>query len=120
MVVEFAQEAVRGPIDPTHERLPQVVIPRRLLTTGAEPVGLEVFRTEAARDRDRGPALVDLGGAPDVERARLERLGKPTPFVDGQIAAVAHVNQLTLVTLNVKDFTRFKGIEVENWSKRGS
>ncbi|MCB9656929.1 MAG: type II toxin-antitoxin system VapC family toxin [Polyangiales bacterium] len=55
-----------------------------------------------------------------VERARLERLGKPTPFVDGQIAAVAHVNQLTLVTLNVKDFTRFKGIEVENWSKRGS
>jgi tRNA(fMet)-specific endonuclease VapC len=52
-----------------------------------------------------------------IERARLEGLGKPAPFVDGQIAAVAYVNQLTLVTINVKDFTRFKGVEVENWSK---
>ena len=52
-----------------------------------------------------------------VERARLEGLGKPAPFVDGQIAAIAHVNQLTLVTANVKDFTRFKGVEVESWSK---
>jgi tRNA(fMet)-specific endonuclease VapC len=52
-----------------------------------------------------------------IERARLEGLGRPAPFVDGQIAAVAYVNQLTLVTINVKDFTRFKGVEVENWSK---
>ena len=54
-----------------------------------------------------------------IERARLEGLGKPAPFVDGQIAAIAYVNQLTLVTINVKDFTRFKGVEVENWSKLG-
>ncbi len=54
-----------------------------------------------------------------IERARLEGLGRPAPFVDGQIAAVAYVNQLTLVTINVKDFTRFKGVEVENWSKLG-
>jgi tRNA(fMet)-specific endonuclease VapC len=53
-----------------------------------------------------------------IERARLEGLGKPVPYVDGQIAAVAYVNELTLVTVNVKDFARFKGIEVENWSKR--
>jgi tRNA(fMet)-specific endonuclease VapC len=53
-----------------------------------------------------------------VERARLEGLGKPAPYVDGQIAAIAYVNELTLVTVNVKDFVRFKGIEVENWSKR--
>lgn len=52
-----------------------------------------------------------------VERARLEAAGKPAPFVDGQIAAVAFVNQLTLVTVNVKDFARFKGVQVENWSK---
>lgn len=55
-----------------------------------------------------------------VERARLEGLGKPVPYVDGQIAAVAYANELTLVTVNVKDFTRFKGVEVENWSKRRS
>jgi tRNA(fMet)-specific endonuclease VapC len=53
-----------------------------------------------------------------IERARLEGLGKPAPYVDGQIAAIAFVNELTLVTANVKDFTRFKGIEVENWTKR--
>ena len=53
-----------------------------------------------------------------IERARLEGLGKPAPYADGQIAAIAYVNELTLVTVNVKDFTRFKGVEVENWSKR--
>jgi tRNA(fMet)-specific endonuclease VapC len=53
-----------------------------------------------------------------IERSRLEGLGKPAPYVDGQIAAIAYVNELTLVTANVKDFARFKGVEVENWSKR--
>jgi len=52
------------------------------------------------------------------ERARLEALGRPAPFADGQIAAIAHVNDLVLVTVNTRDFVRFKGIVVENWSKR--
>lgn len=52
-----------------------------------------------------------------VERARLEKLGKPAPFVDGQIASIAHTNDLTLVTTNVKDFSRFKGLKIENWAK---
>lgn len=50
------------------------------------------------------------------ERARLEADGQTAPFVDGQIAAVAHVNGLVLVTLNDKDFVRFSGLELENWS----
>ena len=54
-----------------------------------------------------------------VERARLEGLGKPAPYVDGQIAAIACVNELVLVTVNVKDFARFKGIEIENWAAKG-
>ena len=53
-----------------------------------------------------------------IERARLERLGKPAPYVDGQIAAIAHVTELTLVTVNVKEFSRFKNVDVKNWSKR--
>jgi tRNA(fMet)-specific endonuclease VapC len=53
-----------------------------------------------------------------LERARLEGLGKPAPYVDGQIAAIAHVNELILVTVNVKDFARFRDLEVENWGKR--
>jgi len=52
------------------------------------------------------------------ERARLEALGRPAPYVDGQIAAVAHANGLVLVTANPKDFARFKDIKVENWSLR--
>ena len=52
------------------------------------------------------------------ERARLEALGKPAPFMDGQIAAIAEVNDLILVTANTKDFSRFKGLTVENWLRR--
>lgn len=52
------------------------------------------------------------------ERARLESLGRPAPYVDGQIAAIAHANGLVLVTVNTKDFARFKDLEVENWSGR--
>jgi len=52
------------------------------------------------------------------ERARLEASGRPAPYVDGQIAAIACVNDLVLVTCNTKDFARFRGLAVENWSKR--
>ena len=52
------------------------------------------------------------------ERARLEALGRPAPFVDGQIAAIAHASGLILVTTNTRDFARFKDLAVENWSKR--
>ncbi len=52
------------------------------------------------------------------ERARLESRGKPTPFVDGQIAAIASTNQLVLVTFNKKDFIHFKDLEVVDWSAR--
>lgn len=53
-----------------------------------------------------------------TERARLESIGAPAPFVDGQIAAIAHANGLVLVTANPKDFSRFKGLEVQDWTKR--
>jgi len=53
------------------------------------------------------------------ERARMEALGRPAPFVDGQIAAIAHTNGLVLVTANTRDFSRFKDLEIENWAKPG-
>jgi tRNA(fMet)-specific endonuclease VapC len=49
------------------------------------------------------------------ERARLSALGNTPPFVDGQIAAIAAVNQLTLVSRNVRDFTIFNELRVEDW-----
>jgi len=39
-----------------------------------------------------------------AERARLSLLGKTPPFADGQIAAIAKVNDLILVTANVSDY----------------
>jgi tRNA(fMet)-specific endonuclease VapC len=51
------------------------------------------------------------------ERARLERAGKTPPFVDGQIAAIAHAHGLTLVTTNGKDFASFRGLRVVDWTR---
>lgn len=48
-----------------------------------------------------------------AERARLTGAGRTPAFVDGQIAAVAAVNQLTVVTLNPRQFRPFQGLEVE-------
>lgn len=37
------------------------------------------------------------------------------PFVDGQIAAIAYVNDLILVTRNTEDFSNFSDLKLENW-----
>ena len=47
------------------------------------------------------------------ERARLTAVGRTPPFVDGQIAAIAHSNGLVLVTSN--DFRAFDDLRVESW-----
>ncbi len=49
------------------------------------------------------------------ERARLTSRGKTPSFTDGQIAAVAAVNQLTLVTRNVTDFEIFSDLAITDW-----
>ena len=54
-----------------------------------------------------------------AERARLVSLGKTPPFADGQIAAIARVNDLVLVTVNTADFALFQDIQVEDWSSPG-
>ncbi|MCA1991829.1 MAG: type II toxin-antitoxin system VapC family toxin [Coleofasciculus sp. S288] len=49
------------------------------------------------------------------ERARLVKLGKTPSYVDGQIAAIAVVKNLVLVTNNQADYAEFQGIQIENW-----
>jgi len=49
------------------------------------------------------------------ERARLVAVGKTPPFADGQIAAIAHQNDLVLVTFNTVDYQGFQGIRLEDW-----
>jgi tRNA(fMet)-specific endonuclease VapC len=49
------------------------------------------------------------------ERARLGGIGLSPAYVDSQIAAVAAVNNLVLVTRNAQDFRNFTDLRVENW-----
>lgn len=48
-------------------------------------------------------------------RAQLEKKGTPIGAYDMQIAAQALSRNLILVTNNVKEFQRVKGLQIENW-----
>ncbi len=50
-----------------------------------------------------------------AERARLTASGRPPAFVAGQIAAIAKVNDLVLVTSNRSHFAAFGDLQVEDW-----
>ena len=50
-----------------------------------------------------------------AERARLTSSGRPPAFVDGQIAAIARVNELVLVTSNRSHFEGFGDLQVVDW-----
>jgi tRNA(fMet)-specific endonuclease VapC len=50
-----------------------------------------------------------------TERSRLASIGKTPSYADGQIASIAAVNHLVIVTRNTSDFADFNGIQVENW-----
>jgi tRNA(fMet)-specific endonuclease VapC len=50
-------------------------------------------------------------------RRDLVNLGTPIGSNDLQIAAIALVNNLTLVTHNVREFRRVEGLRVEDWEE---
>ena len=52
-------------------------------------------------------------------RARLEKAGKLIGSYDLLIAAQALRNKMTLVTSNVREFRRVKGLAWEDWSRPG-
>lgn len=52
-------------------------------------------------------------------RARDEATGTVRPFADGQIAAVAATNDLTLVTRNTADFAAVDELALEDWHRSG-
>ena len=49
------------------------------------------------------------------ERVRLVAHGQTPAFADGQIAAVAKVNDLVLVTFNESDFKFFSDLQILDW-----
>jgi tRNA(fMet)-specific endonuclease VapC len=50
-----------------------------------------------------------------AERARLVGIGRTPSYVDGQIAAIAVVNNLILVTNNTSDYANFQNLQLQNW-----
>ena len=52
------------------------------------------------------------------EKVRLKKKGKMISDFDLLIGSTAIANELIMVTENVKEFDRIKGIEIENWVKR--
>lgn len=77
---------------------------RRLETFLAGPVRWLAFDETDARH----------GG---MVRAQLESAGKPVGAYDTLIAAQALRHGLTLVTANVREFSRVKGLTWEDWAK---
>lgn len=86
------------------------------LATGTKRATLEAFVAGLIRSGLR----VLPYDAPAAEwhanaRARLAASGQTPAFVDGQIASVAAVNALIVVTANVADFEVFEGLQVDDW-----
>ncbi|MGK7904269.1 MAG: type II toxin-antitoxin system VapC family toxin [Hormoscilla sp.] len=48
-------------------------------------------------------------------RAQLSNQGKPIGAYDLQIAAISLVHDLTLVTHNVREFSRVQDLKIEDW-----
>jgi len=49
------------------------------------------------------------------QRARLKEQGKVVSYADGEIAAIAAVNDLTLVTCNTRDFKEYRNLGLADW-----
>ncbi|MEQ9238532.1 type II toxin-antitoxin system tRNA(fMet)-specific endonuclease VapC [Coleofasciculus sp. E2-BRE-01] len=50
-------------------------------------------------------------------RSELAKAGTPIGFNDLQIASIALANGLILVTHNVREFERIKGLKIEDWEE---
>ncbi len=88
----------------------------RRLPTSARRAAIQEYLNEVVAPSV--PILPYDSGAADwhsAERSRLAGIGRTPPFADGQIAAIARTNDLTLVTANPADFAAFRDLEVENW-----
>ena len=88
----------------------------RRLPRGKRRTRLEAFLDEVVRaTRPILPYDERAAEWHGIERARLERTGRTAPFVNGQIAAIAVVSGIPLITANPADFKWFRGLTVQNW-----
>src|SRR2546428_68996 len=112
-LVHAAEE--RGPVDITRrgERVAVLVSAREYDRLASGRRGFSAALDQFRKTHDL--AELDAAEWHARERARLASIGRTVPFADGQIAAVARVNDMVVVTANVGDFEVFRGVEVEDW-----
>jgi prevent-host-death family protein len=78
--------------------------------------GKAVALLNSVEDYERlAPQQIDVWEKHAIERARLQAKGRSPSFADGQIAAVAKVNDLVVITKNTIDFEPFQEIDVDGW-----
>jgi tRNA(fMet)-specific endonuclease VapC len=114
----------QGVVDRLQRASPsEVVIPSIV----AYEVGYGALRVASSRRRNAVMALLDaLGQVPfDGNAAResakirldLESRGQTIGPMDLLIAGTARTHSAVLVTNNVKEFSRVKGLRIEDWTK---
>lgn len=54
------------------------------------------------------------------QRAALTISGRTPSYADGQIAAIASVNNLILVTRNIHDYQAFTTLKIDNWFEKSA
>ena len=78
------------------------------------PKKLQGFREFASKCDILGMDAAVMEKASDIY-VELKQAGQLIGDADILIAAIAMVNQLVLITDNVKHFSRIKGLQLENW-----
>ena len=76
---------------------------------------LKLLRERVLNDVKVLPFDQAAGEAYGRLRAELERAGTPIGEADTRIAAIALTHGLTVVTGNIRHFSRVPGLRVENW-----
>ena len=90
------------------------------LKFGAANSGHPALNTRVVEDFIRQFPILPIYSALKVyasEKVRLRKKGIPLDEFDMLVGATALVNGLVLVTRNVSDFERIKGLSVENWAQ---
>jgi tRNA(fMet)-specific endonuclease VapC len=77
--------------------------------------------TQARRSEERASSC-DVARCEDAKsagrvRAKLEKAGTPIGTYDILIAAQAVRRNITLLTANVREFSRVSGLHWQNWNK---
>jgi tRNA(fMet)-specific endonuclease VapC len=123
---DIVSDLMRNPVGPVAKRIAQVgdeglavsIVTAAELRYGAAKKGSArlLARVEEALERLQ---ILALDVPADAEyagiRADLEAAGKPIGPNDLLIAAHAHALSVPLVTANTDEFTRIRGLKVENW-----